>query len=173
MIFGLTISITCDIDKFGTDSQKAEFLPGLCSMDITASYCLTEPGRWITDKCFYYFCCVTMIILLSFIITLILSITTISSLLFLTFPYSSFIVLTGSGSDASALITTATHDPATDEYARTVLTTLSVILSLSLSFIYCLFVYLFMHLLISLTHSNSLIHIFTLFHFLISLFNHV
>ena len=45
MIFGLTISITCDIDKFGTDSQKAEFLPGLCSMDITASYCLTEPGR--------------------------------------------------------------------------------------------------------------------------------
>ena len=41
----ITISITCNIDKFGTDSQKAEFLPGLCSMDITASYCLTEPGR--------------------------------------------------------------------------------------------------------------------------------
>jgi alkylation response protein AidB-like acyl-CoA dehydrogenase len=46
MIFELTISIiiTCDVDKFGTDSQKAEFLPGLCSMDKTASYCLTEPG---------------------------------------------------------------------------------------------------------------------------------
>jgi alkylation response protein AidB-like acyl-CoA dehydrogenase len=40
-----SISITCDIDKFGTDSQKAEFLPGLCSMDNMASYCLTEPGR--------------------------------------------------------------------------------------------------------------------------------
>lgn len=46
IIFELTISIiiTCDVDKFGTDSQKAEFLPGLCSMDNMASYCLTEPG---------------------------------------------------------------------------------------------------------------------------------
>jgi alkylation response protein AidB-like acyl-CoA dehydrogenase len=32
------------IDRFGDDAQKARFLPGLCSMETVASYCLTEPG---------------------------------------------------------------------------------------------------------------------------------
>jgi len=32
------------IDSFGSDEMRAEFLPGLCSMDQFASYCLTEPG---------------------------------------------------------------------------------------------------------------------------------
>jgi len=32
------------IDSFGNDEQRAKFLPGLCSMDQLASYCLTEPG---------------------------------------------------------------------------------------------------------------------------------
>ncbi|SIQ07621.1 hypothetical protein SAMN05421641_103159 [Paracoccus thiocyanatus] len=32
------------IDKFGTDANKARWLPGLCSMEKVFSYCLTEPG---------------------------------------------------------------------------------------------------------------------------------
>ncbi len=32
------------IDKFGSDRMKAKWLPGLCSMEKVASYCLTEPG---------------------------------------------------------------------------------------------------------------------------------
>jgi alkylation response protein AidB-like acyl-CoA dehydrogenase len=32
------------IDRFGNDAQRRELLPGLVSMDRTASYCLTEPG---------------------------------------------------------------------------------------------------------------------------------
>ncbi len=32
------------IDSFGTDDQAARWLPGLTSMDLMASYCLTEPG---------------------------------------------------------------------------------------------------------------------------------
>ncbi|MEM1106159.1 MAG: isobutyryl-CoA dehydrogenase [Pseudomonadota bacterium] len=32
------------IDRFGTPSQRAEWLPKLTSMDLIASYCLTEPG---------------------------------------------------------------------------------------------------------------------------------
>ncbi|HYE52061.1 MAG TPA: isobutyryl-CoA dehydrogenase [Azospirillaceae bacterium] len=32
------------IDTFGNDEQRARFLPGLMSMDLIASYCLTEPG---------------------------------------------------------------------------------------------------------------------------------
>lgn len=32
------------IDKFGTDAQRAKYLPGLCSMETVGSYCLTEPG---------------------------------------------------------------------------------------------------------------------------------
>ena len=32
------------IDRFGTDDQAARWLPGLTSMDLMASYCLTEPG---------------------------------------------------------------------------------------------------------------------------------
>ncbi|MCX2185784.1 acyl-CoA dehydrogenase family protein [Streptomyces sp. SKN60] len=32
------------IDHFGDDTQRARWLPGLCSMDALGSYCLTEPG---------------------------------------------------------------------------------------------------------------------------------
>jgi isobutyryl-CoA dehydrogenase len=32
------------IDKFGTDEQRAKFVPELCTMDKLASYCLTEPS---------------------------------------------------------------------------------------------------------------------------------
>jgi len=32
------------ISNFGNDDQKAHFLPRLCSMELLASYCLTEPG---------------------------------------------------------------------------------------------------------------------------------
>ncbi|SDY75730.1 hypothetical protein SAMN05216215_103446 [Saccharopolyspora shandongensis] len=32
------------IDRFGNAEQRARWLPGLCSMERLASYCLTEPG---------------------------------------------------------------------------------------------------------------------------------
>lgn len=32
------------IDRYGSPEQKARFLPGLLSMDVLSSYCLTEPG---------------------------------------------------------------------------------------------------------------------------------
>ena len=32
------------IDRFGGDAVKAKYLPGLVTMDMIASYCLTEPG---------------------------------------------------------------------------------------------------------------------------------
>jgi len=32
------------VDRFGNPEQRARWLPGLCAMDIVASYCLTEPG---------------------------------------------------------------------------------------------------------------------------------
>src|SRR5215210_7949308 len=32
------------IDRYGSDEQRRRFLPGLCSMDLIGSYCLTEPG---------------------------------------------------------------------------------------------------------------------------------
>jgi len=32
------------IDRFGDDSVRSKFVPGLCAMDLFASYCLTEPG---------------------------------------------------------------------------------------------------------------------------------
>ncbi|MEQ8297253.1 MAG: isobutyryl-CoA dehydrogenase [Nitratireductor sp.] len=32
------------IDMFGDDAQRQKFLPRLCSMELLASYCLTEPG---------------------------------------------------------------------------------------------------------------------------------
>jgi alkylation response protein AidB-like acyl-CoA dehydrogenase len=32
------------IDAFGTEEQRRKFLPQLCSMELLASYCLTEPG---------------------------------------------------------------------------------------------------------------------------------
>ncbi|MGC2775540.1 MAG: isobutyryl-CoA dehydrogenase [Bradyrhizobium sp.] len=32
------------IDTFGTEAQRQTYLPKLCTMDLVASYCLTEPG---------------------------------------------------------------------------------------------------------------------------------
>jgi alkylation response protein AidB-like acyl-CoA dehydrogenase len=32
------------IDAFGTDAQRKQWLPQLCTMELLASYCLTEPG---------------------------------------------------------------------------------------------------------------------------------
>ena len=32
------------VDAYGSDQQRARFLPGLVAMDTIASYCLTEPG---------------------------------------------------------------------------------------------------------------------------------
>ncbi|MET0368987.1 MAG: acyl-CoA dehydrogenase family protein, partial [Methylobacterium sp.] len=32
------------VDAYGSDAQRARFLPGLTTMDTIASYCLTEPG---------------------------------------------------------------------------------------------------------------------------------
>lgn len=32
------------IDTYGDDEQRRRWLPGLCTMDLLASYCLTEPG---------------------------------------------------------------------------------------------------------------------------------
>ncbi|MEW2580632.1 acyl-CoA dehydrogenase family protein [Streptomyces syringium] len=32
------------IDRYGDETQRARWLPGLCSMDTLGSYCLTEPG---------------------------------------------------------------------------------------------------------------------------------
>ncbi|MDT0327113.1 acyl-CoA dehydrogenase family protein [Nocardiopsis lambiniae] len=32
------------IDRYGDAAQRARLLPGLCSMDVLGSYCLTEPG---------------------------------------------------------------------------------------------------------------------------------
>ncbi len=32
------------VDRYGSDAQRAEWLPRLCSMEAVASYCLTEPG---------------------------------------------------------------------------------------------------------------------------------
>ena len=32
------------VDRLGTDAQKAKWLPGLISMQLLGSYCLTEPG---------------------------------------------------------------------------------------------------------------------------------
>ena len=32
------------IDAFGNDAQRRKWLPNLCTMELLASYCLTEPG---------------------------------------------------------------------------------------------------------------------------------
>ncbi len=32
------------IDAYGSDAQRQRWLPRLCSMELLASYCLTEPG---------------------------------------------------------------------------------------------------------------------------------
>lgn len=36
--------VTWMIDSYGTDEQRARWVPALCSMDHLGSYCLTEPG---------------------------------------------------------------------------------------------------------------------------------
>lgn len=36
--------VTWMIDTYGTDEQRRQWVPGLCSMDQLGSYCLTEPG---------------------------------------------------------------------------------------------------------------------------------
>ncbi|NIL75949.1 MULTISPECIES: isobutyryl-CoA dehydrogenase [Rhodococcus] len=36
--------VTWMIDTYGTDEQRRQWVPGLCSMDELGSYCLTEPG---------------------------------------------------------------------------------------------------------------------------------
>ncbi|MEM6617097.1 MAG: acyl-CoA dehydrogenase family protein, partial [Pseudomonadota bacterium] len=36
--------VTWLIDRFGTEEQRQKYGPRLCSMEIMASYCLTEPG---------------------------------------------------------------------------------------------------------------------------------
>src|ERR1700743_1107284 len=40
-IHNMTASL---IDIFGTDAQRRMWLPKLCTMELLASYCLTEPG---------------------------------------------------------------------------------------------------------------------------------
>merc|ERR1712166_1728952 len=42
----ITIHNMCGgiIDKYGTEEQRQQWLPGLCTMETLASYCLTEPG---------------------------------------------------------------------------------------------------------------------------------
>lgn len=42
----LTIHNACAnlIDKFGSESQRQQWVPQLCSLEIMASFCLTEPG---------------------------------------------------------------------------------------------------------------------------------
>jgi alkylation response protein AidB-like acyl-CoA dehydrogenase len=40
-IHNMTASL---IDAFGSDEQRRQWLPKLCSMELLASYCLTEPG---------------------------------------------------------------------------------------------------------------------------------
>jgi alkylation response protein AidB-like acyl-CoA dehydrogenase len=32
------------VDAYGSDAQRAQWLPKLCTMELLASYCLTEPG---------------------------------------------------------------------------------------------------------------------------------
>lgn len=32
------------IDRFGSDAQRAKWVPGLCTMELLGSYCLTEPS---------------------------------------------------------------------------------------------------------------------------------
>ena len=34
------------VDTYGSAVQRARWVPGLCSMDLLGSYCLTEPGAW-------------------------------------------------------------------------------------------------------------------------------
>lgn len=38
------------IDTFGNNEQREKFCPDLCSMEKFASYCLTEPGRSTKNK---------------------------------------------------------------------------------------------------------------------------
>ena len=41
------------IERFGTTEQKEFYLPGLCKMELMASYCLTEPGK---SNCIDLYC---------------------------------------------------------------------------------------------------------------------
>ena len=43
-MFSIHNMVAWMIDSFGTDEQKAKFLPDLVTIDKMASYCLTEPG---------------------------------------------------------------------------------------------------------------------------------
>jgi len=36
--------VTWMIDRFGSEELRARYVPALCSMEMLASYCLTEPG---------------------------------------------------------------------------------------------------------------------------------
>ena len=36
--------VTLMIDKYGSESQRAKYIPQLSTMEKMASYCLTEPG---------------------------------------------------------------------------------------------------------------------------------
>ena len=38
------------IDEFGTDEQRRQWIPRLASMELFASYCLTEPGAGRTPR---------------------------------------------------------------------------------------------------------------------------
>ena len=38
------------IDQFGQEDQKEFWIPQLASMEKLASYCLTEPGIFMTEK---------------------------------------------------------------------------------------------------------------------------
>jgi alkylation response protein AidB-like acyl-CoA dehydrogenase len=61
----LTIHNMCAgmIDKFGNEAQRAQFLPGMCKLDLKASYCLTEPGllSLVNPE---GFCCSNMVVCL-------------------------------------------------------------------------------------------------------------
>lgn len=84
------------IDTFGNTEQREKYCPELCTMDKFASYCLTEPG------CF--FCPHLSIMWWCHALT---PWTCIVWLSFLSYWISFPIHVSGSGSDAASLLTTA------------------------------------------------------------------